>query len=66
MVLDFFVTGLWASQVVVVVKNLAASAGDVRDRGVVPGSGRSPGEGHGNPFQYPCWEMLWTEGSGGP
>ena len=35
-----------------VVKNLPANAGDVRDTGSVPGSGRSPGEGNGNPLQY--------------
>ena len=34
------------------VKNLLASAGDIRDEGLIPGSGRSPGEGHGNPLQY--------------
>ena len=34
-----------------VVKNPPASAGDVRDVGSIPGSGRSPGEGHGNPLQ---------------
>ena len=39
-------------QVAVVVKNLLANAGDVRDTGSIPGSGRSPGEGHGNPLQY--------------
>ena len=33
------------------VKNLAASAGDVRDKGSIPGLGRSPGRGHGNPLQ---------------
>ena len=37
-------------------KELAANAGDVRDAGLIPGLGRSPGEGHGNPFQYPCLE----------
>ena len=41
-----------ASQVVLVGKNLPANAGDKRDMGVIPGSGRSPGRGHGNPFQY--------------
>ena len=46
----------WASQVALVVKNLPANAGDIRDTGLVPGSGRSPGEGHGNPFQYSCLE----------
>ena len=35
-----------------VVKSLPAGAGDVRDKGSIPGSGRSPGGGHGNPLQY--------------
>ena len=38
------------------VKNLPAKAGDVRDKGLIPGSGRFPGEGNGNPFQYSCLE----------
>ena len=37
-----------------VVKNLPAIAGDVRDMGLIPGSGRSPGGGHGSPLQYSC------------
>ena len=37
-----------------VVKNLPANAGDIRDAGSIPGSGRSPGEGNGNLLQYPC------------
>ena len=41
----------WASQVVLVVKNPPAKARDVRDVGSIPGSGRSPGGGHGNPLQ---------------
>ena len=36
------------------VKNLPANAGDVRDLGSIPGTGRFPGEGHGNPVQYSC------------
>ena len=40
----------WASQVVLVVKNLPANAGDIRDEGSIPEVGRSPG-GHGNPLQ---------------
>jgi len=40
-----------ASQVVLVVKNLLPIAGDVRDSGSIPGPGRSPGEGNGNPLQ---------------
>ena len=43
-----------ASQVAVVVKNQPANAGDARDSGLVPGSGRSPGGGHSNPLQYFC------------
>ena len=39
-----------------VVKNLPANVGDVREVGVIPGSGRSPGGGHGNPLQYSCLE----------
>ena len=38
------------------VKNTLADAGDVRDTGLIPGSGRSPGGGHGNPLQYSCLE----------
>ena len=41
-----------ASQVVLVVKNLSANAEDIRNMGLIPGLGRSPGEGSGNPFQY--------------
>ena len=37
-----------------VVKNPPASAGDVGDVGSIPGSGRSPGGGNGNPLQYSC------------
>jgi len=42
--------------VVLVVKNLPANAGDIRDMDSVPDSGRSPGGGHGNPLQYSCLE----------
>ena len=38
------------------VKNLPASAGDVRDTGLMPVLGRSPGGGYGNPLQYSCLE----------
>ena len=44
-----------ASQMVLVVKNLPANAGDIRVVGSSPGSGRSPGGGHGNPL-YSCLE----------
>ena len=54
-----------ASQVAPVVKNLPANAGDTRDMGSIPGLGRSPGQGNGNPLQYSCLEMPWTEEPGG-
>ena len=38
------------------VKNPPAKVGDVRDVGLIPGSGRSPGEGNGNPLQHSCLE----------
>ena len=43
-----------------VVKNLPANAGDV---GLIPGSGRSPGEGNGNPPQYSCLENPMDRGA---
>ena len=46
-----------------VVKNPPANAGDTRDRGSIPGSGRSPGGGHGNPFQYSCLENPMDRGA---
>ena len=45
-----------ASQVVLVVKNPLANAGDIRDAGSIPGSRRSPEGGHGDPLQYSCLE----------
>ena len=51
------------SQVALVVKNLPASAGDIRDVGSIPGWGRSPGGGHGNPLQYSCLENPMDKGA---
>ena len=48
----------WASQVVLVVKNPPDSAGDIRDTDSVSGTGKSPGEEHGNPRQCSCLENL--------
>ena len=48
---------------VLVVKNPPANAGDVRDAGLIPGSGRSPGGGHGNPLQYSCLENSMDRGT---
>ena len=50
--------------VALVVKNLPASAGDIRDAGAIPGSGRFPGGGHGNPLQCSCLENPRTEEPG--
>ena len=57
--------GILTSQIVLVVKNLLANAGDIRDVGSIPGLGRSPGEGHDNPLQYFCLKNPWTEEPGG-
>ena len=48
---------------VLVVKILPANAGDVKDAGLIPGSGRSPGGGHGNPLQYSCLENPMDSGA---
>ena len=52
----------WTSQVVLVVKNTPASARDVTDMGSIPETGRSPGEGNGNPLQYSCLENPMDRG----
>ena len=44
------------------VKNPPANAGDVRVAALIPGSERSPGEGHGNPLQYSCLENPMDRG----
>ena len=46
-----------------VVKNSPASAGDARDLGSIPGSGRSPGVGNGNLLQYSCLENSLDRGA---
>ena len=45
------------------VNNLPANAGDVRDADLIPGLGRSPGEGNGNPLQYSCLENPMDGGA---
>ena len=45
---------LWVYQVVLVVKNLHANAGEIRGTSSISGSGRPPGGGHGNPLQFSC------------
>ena len=51
---------------VLVVKNPAASAGDVRDAGSIPGSGRPPGGGSGDPLQCSCLENPMDRGAWQP
>ena len=46
-----------------VVKNPSASAGDIRDLDLMPGSGRPPGGGHGSPLQYSCLENPMDRGA---
>ena len=56
-----FITG--ASQVAQVVKNSLVSTGDLRDLGSIPGLGRSPGGGHGNPLPYSRLENPMDRGA---
>ena len=56
---------LGASQVMLVVKNLSADTGDVRDAGLIPGSRRSPGEEDGYPLKSACLRIPWAEKPGG-
>ena len=44
------------------INNTPANAGDINDMGSIPGLGRSPGEGHGNQFQYSCLENPTDKG----
>ena len=56
---------MWASQMVLVVKNPSALAGVIRNTGSDPGSGRSPGEEKGYPLQYSCLENSMDRGAWG-
>ena len=51
------------SQVVLMVKNPLATAGNIKDADLIPGSGRSPGGRHGNPLQYSCLENPMDRGA---
>ena len=61
-VIHIYVYVYTASQVVLVVKNPPARAGDVRDMGSIPGSGRSPEGGYGNPVGYSGLENPMERG----
>ena len=63
MCLSVYRGGWGASLVALVVKYLPANAGDIRDTGSIPGLGRPPGDGHGNPLQYSCPENLIGRGA---
>ena len=52
-----------ASQVMLVLKDPPANAGDTRDTVSIPGWERSPGEGNGNPLHYPCLENPMDRGA---
>ena len=54
---------IWGFPGGAVAENLAASAGDGRDVGSIPGLGRSSGGGHGNPLQYSCLENSMDRGA---
>ena len=54
---------LWASQVALVAKSPHVRAEYLRDAGSIPGLGRSPGEGNGNPLQYSCLENPMDKGA---
>ena len=54
----------WAFQVVLVVKNPPAKVGDIRDIGLISGSGRPTGGGNSNPLQYSCLENPTDRGTG--
>ena len=54
---------LLSTQVVLTVKNPSANAGDIRDVGLIPVLGRSPGGGNGNPLRHLCLENPMDRGA---
>ena len=59
----FILHCLWASQVVIVVKNTPANTGNIRDADSIPGWGRFPGIAYGNPLHYSCLENPMDRGA---
>ena len=62
-IFKFFPSIVRTSRVVLVVKNPPANAGHIRDTDLIPGSGGSPREGHGNPLQHSCLENSKDRGA---
>ena len=60
-----FDTTSWASQMMLVIKNLPANAGDIRDKGLIPGLGRFAGERMATHSSILAWRIPWTEEPGG-
>ena len=61
--INFCLESDWASHVAHCLKNLPVSAGDTADVGLIPGSGRFPGVGYGNPLQYSCLKNSMDRGA---
>ena len=61
--MSFFVLIYTFKRVVLVVKNLPANAGGIRDAGLISGLGRSPGGERGHPHQYSCLENPMDRGA---
>ena len=61
--INLLITFNWASHVVLGIENTSANAGDIRDVSLIPGLGRSPGEGYGKPLQYSCLENPMDRGA---
>ena len=59
----YIYNGILVSQAALAVKNPPANARVIRDKSLIPGPGRSPGGGNGNPLQYSCLENLMDRGS---
>ena len=62
-IFPYIYIAIWASKVALVVKNLPVNAGDIRDVDLIPGLGKSPGGGHGNPLQYSCLKNPMDRGA---
>ena len=61
--IKYLVLSIWVSSVVLVVKNSPVNPGDIRGMRSIPGWGRSPREGNGNPLQYSCLENHMDRGA---